>query len=172
MWAQPTLYQPHGIPGRAASIRYTGTDPDRSSFTTALETATTASANPAQVKCATSRYPNHGDERPHIVTVITDISVTVRTCAWTWRRDAIQASGRRSSPPHIHRPETTNRRQLITAIIPARDQLTAAARPLTVIFLGSDRAYREDGYDKSPDDGLAYPFALVFTEALLRFCTS
>jgi hypothetical protein len=131
-----------------------GTDPDRASFTTALETARnqlTAAAGicpggpadlpgvigravlatllPARrprfsarkVKCATSRYLNHGDERPHAVTVITAIQVSVRTppidTSVSKRRPH-----RRTFP--LHGPPRPTRRGIITAIItsqPPRD---------------------------------------------------
>jgi hypothetical protein len=130
-----------------------GTNPDRASFTTALEAARdqlTAAAGicppgPAEptvigravlatllparrprfsarkVKCATSRYLNHGDNRPHTVTAITTISVTMHTPPL---RDP--TSGRR---PHrristLIGPPRPTRRQRITAIItsqPPRD---------------------------------------------------
>jgi hypothetical protein len=50
-----------------------------------------------KVKCVTSRYLNHGDQRPHAVTAITAISVTVRTPPL---RDS--ATGRR-----LHRKTST-----------------------------------------------------------------
>src|ERR1039458_333221 len=134
-----------------------GTNPDRASFTTALETARdplTAAAGicrdgpadlagvigravlatllPARrprfsarkVKCATSRYLNHGDQRPHAATAITAIAVTVRTPPLD--DPATRASKRR---PHrktsaLTGPQPPTRRQLITAIItgqPPRD---------------------------------------------------
>ena len=54
-----------------------------------------------QVKCATSRYLNHGDQRPHAATAITAISVTVRT-----------------PPP---RTRTSTRRPLIRDSAPTRN---------------------------------------------------
>jgi hypothetical protein len=128
-----------------------GTNPDRASFTTALEAArdqVTAAAGICQagpagltviggavlatllpagrprfsarkVKCATSRYLNHGDQRPHAVTAITAISVTVRTPPL---RDA--ASGRRPHRKTLAGPKAPTRRDMITAIItslPPRD---------------------------------------------------
>ena len=134
-----------------------GTNPDRASFTTALETArdqltaaqgicpqgpadlagvigraVLATLLPARrprfsarkVKCATSRYLNHGDQRPHAVSAITAITVTVRTPPLD--NAATRASKRR---PHrktsaLIGPQRPTRRQLITAIItgqPPRD---------------------------------------------------
>jgi hypothetical protein len=153
LWALLTLYQLLRMAMVDAVETRPGTNPDRASFTTALEAARdqlTAAAGicptgpagltvigravlstllPARrprfsarkVKCATSRYLNHGDQRPHTVTAITTISVTVRTPPL---RDS--ASGRR---PHrrtstLIGPPRPTRRQRITAIItsqPPRD---------------------------------------------------
>jgi len=153
LWALLILYQLLRMAMVDAVETRPGTNPDRASFTTALEAARdqlTAAAGicppgpagltvigravlatllPARrprfsarkVKCATSRYLNHGDERPHTVTAITAIKVTVRTPPL---RDP--TSGRR---PHrrtstLIGPPRPTRRQLITAIItsqPPRD---------------------------------------------------
>ena len=77
-----------------------------------------------KVKCATSRYLNHGDQRPHAVSAITTITVTVRTPPLD--NAAARASKRR---PHrktsaLIGPQRPTRRQLLTAIItsqPPRD---------------------------------------------------
>ena len=77
-----------------------------------------------KVKCATSRYLNHGDQRPHAVSAITTITVTVRTPPLD--NAAARASKRR---PHrktsaLIGPQRPTHRQLITAIItsqPPRD---------------------------------------------------
>ena len=72
-----------------------------------------------KVKCATSRYLNHGDQRPHAVTSVTAISVTVRTPPL---RDS--ASGRRPHRRTSTGPRPPTRRERITAIItsqPPRD---------------------------------------------------
>jgi hypothetical protein len=131
-----------------------GTNPDRASFTTALETARdqlTAAAGicpdgpadlpgvigravlatllPARrprfsarkVKCATSCYLNHGDKRPHAVTAITAIHVTVRTPPLDTGASKCR-SHRRTSP--LLGPPRATRRGMITAIItgqPPRD---------------------------------------------------
>jgi len=153
LWALLTLYQLLRMAMVDAVETRPGTNPDRASFTTALEAARdqlTAAAGicppgppgltaigrailatllPARrprfsarkVKCATSRYLNHGDERPHAVTAIAAIHVTVRTPPL---RDS--ASSRR---PHrrtsaLIGPPRPTRRQKITAIItsqPPRD---------------------------------------------------
>ena len=73
-----------------------------------------------KVKCATSRYLNHGDQRPHTVTAITAISVTITT-----------PPGPAPGRPRRHRrtltrltPRPPTRRERITAIItsqPPRD---------------------------------------------------
>jgi hypothetical protein len=144
LWALLTLYQLLRMAMVDAVETRAGTDPDRASFTTALEAARdqlTAAAGvcPAdpsgltvigravldtllpsrrprfsarKVKCATSRYLNHGDQRPHIVTAITAISITVRTPP---PRDT--ASGRRPHRRTSAVPKPPTRRQLITAII-------------------------------------------------------
>ena len=144
LWALLTLYQLLRMAMVDAVETRPGTNPDRASFTTALEAArdqlTAAAgvcpANPSEltvigravldtllpsrrprfsarkVKCATSRYLNHGDQRPHTVTVITGISVTVRTPPL---RDT--ADGRRPHRRTSTGPKPPTRRQLITAII-------------------------------------------------------
>jgi hypothetical protein len=148
LWALLTLYQLLRMAMVTAVETQPGTNPDRASFTSALEAAReelTAARGvcpdgPAdlsgvigravlatllpgrrprfsarKVKCATSRYLNHGDQRPHTVTTITAISVTVRTPPL---RDS--ASGRRphrrTTPARLG-PERPTRRQLITAIM-------------------------------------------------------
>jgi hypothetical protein len=151
VWALLTLYQLLRMAMVDAVETVPGINPDRASFTTALETAReqlTAAAGiyppgpagqttigravlttllPARrprfsarkVKCATSRYLNHGDERPHTVTAVTAISVTVHTPPL---RDT--ASGRRPHRKTSTGPKPPTRRQLITAIItsqPPRD---------------------------------------------------
>jgi Insertion element 4 transposase N-terminal/Transposase DDE domain len=151
LWALLTLYQLLRMAMVDAVETRPGTNPDRASFTTALETARdqlTAAAGiyppgPAgltaigravlttllpsrrprfsarKVKCATSRYLNHGDERPRTVTHVTAISVTVHTPPL---RDT--ASGRRPHRRTSTGPKPPTRRQLITALItsqPPRD---------------------------------------------------
>jgi Insertion element 4 transposase N-terminal/Transposase DDE domain len=157
LWALLTLYQLLRMAMVTAVETRPGTNPDRASFSTALETArdqlTTATGicppGPAdlpgiigravlatllparrprfsarKVKCATSRYLNHGDQRPHTVTAITTIAVTIRTPPLD--DAAIRASKRR---PHrkstaLIGPRPPTHRQLITAIItsqPPRD---------------------------------------------------
>jgi hypothetical protein len=152
LWALLTLYQLLRRAMVDAVETRPGTNPDRASFTTALEAARdqlTAAAgifpqaadlpgaigravlatllpgrrprfSARKVKCATSRYLNHGDQRPHTVTAITAISVTMRTPPL---RDS--ASARR---PHrrtcVLGPRPPTHRELITAIItsqPPRD---------------------------------------------------
>jgi hypothetical protein len=140
LWALLTLYQLLRMAMVEAVETRPGTNPDRASFTTALEAArdqlTAAAgicpAGPAgltvigravlatllparrprfsarKVKCATSRYLNHGDQRPRAVTAITAISVTVGTnlgrpscalftIAWPWSWKA--ARDTTGSPP-------------------------------------------------------------------------
>jgi hypothetical protein len=157
LWALLTLYQLLRMAMVTAVETRPGTNPDRASFSTALETArdqlTTATAicppGPAdlpgiigravlatllparrprfsarKVKCATSRYLNHGDQRPHTVTAITTIAVTIRT-------PPLDDAAIRASKCRPHRkstaligPRPPTHRQLITAIItsqPPRD---------------------------------------------------
>jgi hypothetical protein len=149
LWALLTVYQLLRMAMVTAVETRPGTNPDRASFTTALETArdqltaaqgiwpddpadlagvigsaVLATLLPARrprfsarkVKCAISRYLNHGDQRPHAVTVITALSVTVRTPPLD--DPATRASKRR---PHrrtsaLIRPQRPTRRDLITAI--------------------------------------------------------
>jgi hypothetical protein len=68
-----------------------------------------------KVKCATSRYLNHGDERPHAVTVITAIHVAVHTPPLDTSISKLRPH-RRTSPP-LHGPARATRRGIITAII-------------------------------------------------------
>ena len=152
LWALLTVYQLLRMAMVTAVETRPGTNPDRASFTTALETArdqltaaqgiwpddpadlagvigsaVLATLLPARrprfsarkVKCAISRYLNHGDQRPHAVTVITALSVTVRTPPLD--DPATRASKRRphrrtSAPTGPQRP---TRRDLITAIMNA-----------------------------------------------------
>ncbi len=148
LWALLTLYQLLRMAMVTAVETRPGTNPDRASFTSALQAARdqlTAAAGvcpdgpadlpgvigravlatllPARrprfsarkVKCATSRYLNHGDPRPHTVTVITAISITMQT-------PPLDSSASKRRP---HRkttlarlgPERPTRRQLITAIM-------------------------------------------------------
>lgn len=112
IWALLTLYQLLRMAMVTAVETRPGTDPDRASFTTAMETARdqlTAARGvcpdgPAdlpgvigravlntllperrprysarKVKCATSRYLNRDDSRPHTTTTITAIDIAVRT---------------------------------------------------------------------------------------------
>ena len=84
-----------------------------------------------KVKCATSRYLNHGDQRPHAVTAITAIIVTVRTPPL---RDS--ASGRR---PHrrtsaLIGPRRPTRRELITAIITSQPPRDWSGHELAVLL--------------------------------------
>jgi hypothetical protein len=154
-WALLTLCQLLRMAMVTAIETRPGTDPDRASFTTAVEAAKdqlTAAAGicpdgpadlpgvigravlatllPARrlrfsarkVKCATSRYLNHGDERPHAVTVITAIHVAVHTPPHDTSISKLRPH-RRTSPP-LHGPPRATRRGVITAIItsqPPRD---------------------------------------------------
>ncbi len=163
LWALLTLYQLLRMAMVDAIETRPGTNPDRASFTTALEAARdqlTAAAGicppgpagltvigravlatllPARrprfsarkVKCATSRYLNHGDQRPHTVTAITAISVTVRTPPL---RDS--TSGRR---PHrrtsaLIGPRRATRRQLITTIITSQPPRDWSGHELAVLL--------------------------------------
>jgi Insertion element 4 transposase N-terminal/Transposase DDE domain len=128
-----------------------GTDPDRASFTSALEAAREeltaargicpdgpadlpgvigrailstllparrARFSARKVKCATSRYLNRDDGRPHAATAIAAIDITVHTPPLSRGRP------RRYSPTRPRPPQPPTRRQRITAIItsePPRD---------------------------------------------------
>jgi len=164
LWALLTLYQLLRMAMVEAVETRPGINPDRASFTTALEAARdqlTAAAGicpadppeltgvigravlatllPARrprfsarkVKCATSRYLNHGDQRPHTVTAITAICITVRTPPL---RDS--ASGRR---PHrrtsaLIGPPRPTRRQKITAIITSQPPRDWTPRELAIML--------------------------------------
>jgi hypothetical protein len=152
LWALLTLYQLLRMAMVTATETRPGTNPDRASFTSALEAARdqlTAAAgifpdltgltgtisravlstllppprppvSARKVKCATSRYLNHGDQRPHAVTAIIAIDVTVRTPP-PRTRTSTRRPHRRTS---IFGPRRPTRRELITAIItsqPPRD---------------------------------------------------
>ncbi len=144
LWALLTLDQLLRVAMVTAVETRPGTDPDRASFTTALEAAreeltaargicpdgpadlpgvigraVLATLLPARrprfsarkVKCATSRYLNRDDGRPHTVTAITAIDVTVRTPPLSAGRP------RRYTPARPRPPQPPTRRELITAII-------------------------------------------------------
>ena len=144
LWALLTLYQLLRMAMVAAVETVPGTDPDRASFTTALEAAreeltgargicpggpadlpgvigraVLATLLPARrprfsarkVKCATSRYLNRDDSRPHAVTAITAIDITVRTPPLGTGRPC------RYTPARPRPPQPPTRRELITAII-------------------------------------------------------
>jgi len=153
LWGLLILYQLLRMAMVTAVETRPGTDPDRASFTTALEAArdqltaagdicpdgpadlagvigraVLATLLPARrprysarkVKCATSRYLNRDDDRPHTVTTITDISIAI--CS---PPPPGPTSKRR---PHRRTsrfgPQLPTHRQLITAIItsqPPRD---------------------------------------------------
>jgi hypothetical protein len=66
-----------------------------------------------KVKCATSRYLNHGDQRPHAVTAIAAIDITVRTPP-PRTPTSTRRPHRRTS---VFGPRRPARRELITAII-------------------------------------------------------
>jgi hypothetical protein len=152
LWALLTLYQLLRMAMVTAIETRPGANPDRASFTTALEAARdqlTAAAgifpdmtnlpgaigravlstplpgrrprfSARKVKCATSRYLNHGDQRPHAATAITAISVTVRTPP-PRTRTSTRRPHRRTS---VFGPRRPTRRELITDIItsqPPRD---------------------------------------------------
>jgi hypothetical protein len=153
LWALLTLYQLLRMAMVSAVETQPGTNPDRASFTTALETArdqlvaaagicpegpadlagvigraVLATLLPARrprysarkVKCATSRYLSRDDGRPHTVTTITEISITIATPpppGPTSKRRSHRRTGQLG-------PQPPTRRQLITAIItsqPPRD---------------------------------------------------
>jgi hypothetical protein len=152
LWALLTLYQLLRMAMVTAIETRPGTNPDRASFTSALEATRdqlTAAAGifpgltdltgaigravlstllPARrprfsarkVKCATSRYLNHGDQRPHAVTAIAAIDITVRTPP-PRTPTSTRRPHRRTS---VFGPRRPTRRELITAIItsqPPRD---------------------------------------------------
>jgi hypothetical protein len=137
LWALLTLYQLLRMAMVTAVETQPGTDPDRASFTSALEAAReelTAARGacpdgPAdlagvigravlatllpprrprysarKVKCATSRYLNRDDGRPHAATAITSIGITVRTPPLSRGRP------RRYSPTRPRPPQPPTRR--------------------------------------------------------------
>lgn len=158
LWALLTLYQLLRMAMVTAVETRPGTDPDRASFTTALEAAreeltaargicpdgpadlpgvigraVLATLLPARrprfsarkVKCATSRYLNRDDGRPHAVTAITAIDVTLRTPPLSAGRP------RRYTPARPRPPQPPTRRELITAIITSRPPPASLERPRT-----------------------------------------
>jgi hypothetical protein len=159
-----TLYQLLRMAMVTAVETRPGTNPDRASFTTALEAARdqlTAAAGicpdgpadlpgvigravlatllPARrprfsarkVKCATSRYLNHGDERPRTVTAITAITVTVSTPPLDNSASKRRAH-RRTSP--LHGPPRPTRRGMITAIITSQPPRDWSGHELAVLL--------------------------------------
>ena len=153
LWALLTLYQLLRMAMVTAVETRPGTNPDRASYTTAMEAARDQLAAAAgicpdgpadltgvigravlstllparrprysarKVKCATSRYLSRNDGRPHAVTTITQISVTIATPPPP-RPASSRRPHRRTTRPG---PQPPTRRQLITAIItsqPPRD---------------------------------------------------
>jgi hypothetical protein len=83
-----------------------------------------------KVKCATSRYLNHGDQRPHTVTAITAISVTVRTPPL--HRPVSRRPHRRS--PARPGPRRPTRRDMITAIISSQPPRGWSGHELAVLL--------------------------------------
>ena len=83
----------------------------------------------AMVECATSRYLNHGDERPHTVTAITAIHVTRRTPPL---RDS--ATGRRPHRRPLIGPPQPTRRQRITAIITSQPPREWSGHDLAILL--------------------------------------
>ena len=164
LWALLTLYQLLRMAMVTAVETRPGTDPDRASFTTALEAARdqlTAAAGicpdgpadlpgvigrkvlatllPARrprfsarkVKCATSRYLNHGDDRPHTATMITGINVTVRTPPL-----GTSTHNRRSHQkrPALLGPRRPTRRDKITGIITSQPPRDWSGHELAVLL--------------------------------------
>jgi hypothetical protein len=162
LWALLTVYQLLRMAMVTAVETRPGTDPDRASFTTALEAARdqlTAAAGicpdgpadlpgvigravlatllPARrprfsarkVKCATSRYLNHGDQRPHAVTVIIAVNVTVHTPP-----TGTSASKRRPHRKTSTGPRPPTRRQRITAIITSQPPRDWSGHELAVLL--------------------------------------
>jgi hypothetical protein len=163
LWALLTLYQLLRMAMVSAVETRPGTNPDRASFTSALEAARdqlTAAAGicpaaqhgvicqtvlstllPARrprysarkVKCATARYLSRDDGRPRAATTITAISVTLTT-------PPLDPPGSRPRP----RPRRTNaartgpqppaRRQRITAIITSRPPRDWTSRELATML--------------------------------------
>ncbi len=138
-----------------------GTDPDRASFTTALEAAReelTAArgicpTGPAdltgvigravlrtllparrprysagKVKCATSRYLNRDDGRPHTATAVTSVDVAISTPPLSRGRP------RRYTPARPRPPQPPTRRQRITAIITSQPPRDWTSRELALIL--------------------------------------
>ncbi|HEY2304579.1 MAG TPA: IS4 family transposase [Streptosporangiaceae bacterium] len=162
LWALLTVYQLLRIAMVTAVETVPGTDPDRASFTTALEAArdqltAARGINPAgpadltgvigravlatllparrprysarKVKCATSRYLNHGDQRPHAVTAITAITVTIATPPPDPPGGRPRARSHRRAAPRLGPPRPT-RRQLITALMSSEPHRSWTGREL------------------------------------------
>jgi hypothetical protein len=150
VWALLTVYQAIRMAMTAAAESVPGTDPDRASFTVALETARdqvtaardiTESGDPAdigrigravansllparrprysarKVKCATSRYLNRDDGRPHESTVITSVEITI--LAPPPDRPAARSRARKNEPasPGSRPPRPDTRRDKICQIM-------------------------------------------------------
>jgi Insertion element 4 transposase N-terminal/Transposase DDE domain len=163
LWALLTLYQLLRMAMVTAVETRPGTNPDRASFTTALEAArdqlaaaagicpdgpadlagvigraVLATLLPARrprysarkVKCATSRYLSRDDGRPHTVTTITGISITIATPPPPGPTSS-RRPHRRTSRFGPHRP---TRRELITAIITSQPPRDWSGHELAVLL--------------------------------------
>ena len=148
VWALLTLYQLLRMAMVSAVETRPGTDPDRASFTTAMEAArdqltaargicpddpadlpgvigraVLATLLPARrlrysarkVKCATSRYLNRDDGRPHTPAAITAIDITIRTPPVDLKPGRTHRDRSTPRPPRPPRPPT--RRDRVTAIM-------------------------------------------------------
>jgi hypothetical protein len=127
LWALLTGCQLIRMAMTAATETVPGADPDRASFTAALDSllpARRARYSARKVKCATSRSLNRDDGRPQQTTVITRLQITILVPPPD--RPAARSRARKNHPaePRPRQPRPDTRRDKITQIMasePGRD---------------------------------------------------
>jgi hypothetical protein len=158
LWALLTVYQALRMAMVTATGTVPGTDPDRASFTVALEAAreqvitargiedpgdtgrigraVLAALLPARrarysarkVKCSTSRWRVREQDRPELPTRITRIQITIM--APPPDRPAARPRGRKGQPPGPRQPRPDTRRDQVTRLMAGQPGRDWAGRDL------------------------------------------
>jgi hypothetical protein len=161
-WALLTLYQLLRMAMVTAIETCPGTDPDRASFTSAIEAAkdeltaargicpdglpgaigraVLATLLPARrlrysarkVKCATSRYLNRDDGRPAHPAAITAIGIAISTPPVDLKPGRTRRE--RNTPPRPRPPRPPTRREQITAVITSHPPRDWSGHDLAVLL--------------------------------------